>query len=93
MVDARGLSCPIPVIMTQKAMKSKEDYYEVMVDVGSSRKRDTLCREPGIQGRCRRQRRRVSAEDFQIIRVSNKTARSAGRCRADSALIIVSDEL
>lgn len=32
MVDARGLSCPVPVIMTQKAMKSKEDYYEVMVD-------------------------------------------------------------
>ncbi len=32
MVDARGLSCPMPVIMTQKAMKSKEDYYEVLVD-------------------------------------------------------------
>ena len=32
MVDARGLSCPMPVIMTQKAMKSKKDYYEVMVD-------------------------------------------------------------
>ncbi|MBE6018730.1 MAG: preprotein translocase subunit TatB [Clostridiales bacterium] len=32
MVDARGLSCPMPVIMTQKAMKSKENYYEVMVD-------------------------------------------------------------
>ena len=32
MVDARGLSCPTPVLMTQKAMKSKEDYYEVLVD-------------------------------------------------------------
>ena len=32
MVDARGLSCPIPVLMTQKAMKSKEPYYEVLVD-------------------------------------------------------------
>ena len=32
MVDARGLSCPMPVLMTQKAMKSKEDYYEVLVD-------------------------------------------------------------
>ena len=32
MVDARGLSCPMPVMMTQKAMKSKEDYYEVLVD-------------------------------------------------------------
>lgn len=32
MIDARGLSCPMPVLMTQKAMKSKEDYYEVLVD-------------------------------------------------------------
>lgn len=32
MVDARGLSCPTPVIMAQKAMKSGEDYYEVLVD-------------------------------------------------------------
>lgn len=32
MVDARGLSCPMPVIMTQNAMKSKDNYYEVMVD-------------------------------------------------------------
>lgn len=32
MVDARGESCPIPVIMTKKAMKSNEDYYEVLVD-------------------------------------------------------------
>ena len=32
MVDARGISCPMPVMMTQKAMKSKEDYYEVLVD-------------------------------------------------------------
>ena len=32
MVDARGLSCPMPVLMVQKAMKSKEDQYEVLVD-------------------------------------------------------------
>jgi TusA-related sulfurtransferase len=32
MIDARGLSCPMPVLMVQKAMKSKENYYEVMVD-------------------------------------------------------------
>ena len=32
MIDARGLSCPMPVLMTQKAMKSNEDHYEVMVD-------------------------------------------------------------
>lgn len=32
MVDARGLSCPMPVLMVKKAMQSNEDYYEVMVD-------------------------------------------------------------
>ena len=32
MIDARGLSCPMPVLMTQKAMKSEENYYEVLVD-------------------------------------------------------------
>lgn len=32
MIDARGLSCPMPVLMVQKAMKSNEDCYEVLVD-------------------------------------------------------------
>ena len=32
MIDARGRSCPEPVIMIQKAMASKEDRYEIMVD-------------------------------------------------------------
>ena len=31
-VDARGLSCPEPVIPTQNAMASKEAQYEVLVD-------------------------------------------------------------
>ena len=35
MLDARGESCPIPVIMTKKMMQSAEDYYEVMVDAGA----------------------------------------------------------
>ena len=48
MVDARGLSCPIPVIMTQKAMKTKEDYYEVMVDNGAAR--DNVTRFAESQG-------------------------------------------
>ena len=48
MVDARGQSCPIPVIMTQKAMKSKEDYYEVMVDNGAAR--DNVTRYAESQG-------------------------------------------
>lgn len=32
MIDARGLSCPEPVIMAKKAMTTKEDSYEMLVD-------------------------------------------------------------
>lgn len=32
MIDARGLSCPQPVIMVSQAMKSGEAKYTVMVD-------------------------------------------------------------
>ncbi|MBQ4061631.1 MAG: sulfurtransferase TusA family protein [Christensenellaceae bacterium] len=32
MIDARGFSCPEPVIMIKKAMASKEDRYDMMVD-------------------------------------------------------------
>lgn len=32
MVDARGLSCPEPVILTKKALKDKPSKLEVMVD-------------------------------------------------------------
>ena len=31
-LDARGLSCPEPVMMLQKAMAEKENQYEIMVD-------------------------------------------------------------
>lgn len=31
-LDARGLSCPEPVIMILKAMMSKENTYEMIVD-------------------------------------------------------------
>lgn len=32
MIDARGLSCPEPVIMTMEALKSHEKEYEIVVD-------------------------------------------------------------
>lgn len=41
MVDARGLSCPTPVLLTQKAMKSNENYYEVLVDSPTPRENVT----------------------------------------------------
>ncbi|MCI5901884.1 MAG: sulfurtransferase TusA family protein [Blautia sp.] len=31
-IDARGLSCPEPVILTRNAMTSKEKSYEILVD-------------------------------------------------------------
>ena len=31
-VDARGMSCPEPVLLTSQALKSKENEYEVLVD-------------------------------------------------------------
>ncbi len=32
MIDARGRSCPEPVIMIRDAMKSKEECYQMLVD-------------------------------------------------------------
>lgn len=32
LIDARGLSCPEPVILLRKAMASKEERYEMLVD-------------------------------------------------------------
>ena len=40
-LDARGLSCPEPVIMIQKAMKTKEVAYVMMVDNHASKENVT----------------------------------------------------
>ena len=32
LLDARGLSCPEPVVLIRKAMMSKESAYEMVVD-------------------------------------------------------------
>ena len=40
-VDARGLSCPEPVIMISQAMKSGEKEYEITVDNRVSRENVT----------------------------------------------------
>lgn len=36
-LDARGLSCPEPVIMIRKAMMSKDAHYEMIVDNPTSK--------------------------------------------------------
>ena len=40
-VDARGLSCPEPVILISQAMKSGESAYEIIVDNRVSRENVT----------------------------------------------------
>lgn len=40
-LDARGLSCPEPVIMIRKAMMSKETAYEMVVDNVTSKENVT----------------------------------------------------
>ena len=40
-IDARGLSCPEPVIMIRKALSSGEQNYEVLVDNPASRENVT----------------------------------------------------
>ncbi|MBR6950113.1 MAG: sulfurtransferase TusA family protein [Oscillospiraceae bacterium] len=40
-VDARGLSCPEPVVMLRNAMASGEDAYEIVVDNTVSRENVT----------------------------------------------------
>lgn len=40
-LDARGLSCPEPVIMIRKAMTSKENAYEMLVDNQTSKENVT----------------------------------------------------
>lgn len=40
-LDARGLSCPEPVIMIRRAMTSKENAYEMLVDNQTSKENVT----------------------------------------------------
>lgn len=40
-IDARGLSCPEPVIMLRKAMATQEEAYEIMVSTATSRENVT----------------------------------------------------
>ena len=40
-IDARGLSCPEPVIMIRKAMASGENAYEIIVDNNASKENVT----------------------------------------------------
>lgn len=40
-IDARGLSCPEPVVLTRNAMKNQENEYKVIVDNPTSRENVT----------------------------------------------------
>ena len=43
MIDVRGLSCPEPVIMVQKAMASGDSEYTVQSDSKTGRKYYSIC--------------------------------------------------
>ncbi len=52
-IDARGLSCPEPVVMLRKAMMTKEDAYEIMVDNTASKENVTrYARNQGYNVKC-----------------------------------------
>ena len=40
-IDARGLSCPEPVVLLRSAMESSEDAYQIIVDNHASRENTT----------------------------------------------------
>lgn len=42
-IDARGLSCPMPVVLTQKAMKSGLTDFAVVVDSEVSKENVVRC--------------------------------------------------
>lgn len=66
-VDARGYSCPEPVIMTRKALMSKEAEYAIMVDnTGFPRECDPVRGASGLQGRGRGGGRRVYADAEEV---------------------------
>lgn len=49
-IDARGLSCPEPVILIRDAMKSKEEAYKIVVDNPVSKENVTrYARHQGYQ--------------------------------------------
>jgi len=66
-IDARGLSCPQPVVLTQKAIKDGKTEFQVMVDSEVSKENVIRCVE----------RNKMSAsvsteDDVFIISVSKK---------------------
>lgn len=64
MVDARGYSCPMPVIMVQKAVKDgNPDKLEVLVDNQCSL--ENVTRYAGNQGYQVESRR--EGEDFRLV--------------------------
>lgn len=55
-LDARGLSCPEPVVMIRKAMASKESAYEMVVDNVTAKENVTrYARHQGYQVSVREQ--------------------------------------
>lgn len=66
-IDARGLSCPQPVVLTQKAIKNGQSNFQVLVDSEASKENVLRCIEKNSLSA------EVSADgDTFIISVSKK---------------------
>lgn len=63
-IDARGLSCPEPVLLAQKAMKTRPDEaFKIMVDVGAASQNITrLAKTSGWTVSCKKVR-----DHFELI--------------------------
>lgn len=49
-VDARGLSCPQPVLITMKEIQKAEPREEIVVLVDTDTSKENVCRAANIQG-------------------------------------------
>ena len=66
-VDARGYSCPEPVIMLRKAMAKRDAEYTVLVDNAASKENVTRYAEHELYGLGQRSKRRVHADHEKVI--------------------------
>lgn len=62
-VDARGLSCPQPVVLTQKAIKDGKSSFEVLVSNAVSKENVLRC----VQNNKMKAEVVEEGEDFKII--------------------------
>ncbi|MEW6034256.1 MAG: sulfurtransferase-like selenium metabolism protein YedF [Chloroflexota bacterium] len=94
MIDARGLACPQPVILTRKAMETESDIVTVVDNVAAQENVSRMARSQGYE---------VSVEekegDFYLrltragAEVQESAAEPCGTCDTGTVLLVTSDTL